>query len=58
MRTSGRRGEGQKYALSSDEDNGDFWGFVQEADGLFTLLPDEAGARRVALRAAARRVAC
>ncbi|MFE5191896.1 hypothetical protein [Streptomyces sp. NPDC056628] len=41
MGTSGRGGEGRKYALSSDEDISDFWGFVHEADGLFTPLPDE-----------------
>ncbi len=49
MRTSGRGGEGQKYALSSDEDDSDFWGFAHEAVGLFTPLPDEEGARRVRL---------
>ncbi|KOV18918.1 Barstar domain containing protein [Streptomyces sp. XY413] len=49
MRTSGRAGEGQKYALTSDEDDSDFWGFTHEAEGLFTPLPDEEGARRVHL---------
>ncbi|GAA3085466.1 hypothetical protein GCM10020000_84930 [Streptomyces olivoverticillatus] len=38
MRTSGRDGKRQKYALTSDE-----------ADGLFTPLPGEEGARRVHL---------
>lgn len=49
MRTSGRGGEGQKYALTSDEDDGDFWGSAHEAEGLFTPLADEEGARRVHL---------
>ncbi|MFH9066817.1 barstar family protein [Streptomyces coeruleorubidus] len=49
MRTSGLGGEGQKYALTSDEDDSDFWGFAHEAEGLFTPLPDEEGARRVHL---------
>lgn len=49
MRTSGRGSEGQKYALTSDEDDSDFWGFAQEAQGLFTPLPDEEGASRVHL---------
>ncbi|MFF9126528.1 barstar family protein [Streptomyces sp. NPDC014889] len=49
MRTSGRGGEGLKYALTSDEDDADFWGFAHEAEGLFTPLPDEEGARRVHL---------
>ncbi|MFD3584692.1 barstar family protein [Streptomyces sp. NPDC058683] len=49
MRTSGRGGEEQKYALTSDEDDSDFWGFAHEAEGLFTPLPDEEGARRVRL---------
>ncbi|UGQ10931.1 barstar family protein [Yinghuangia sp. ASG 101] len=49
MRTSGRGSEGQKYALTSDEDDSDFWGYVHEAEGFFTPLPDEHGARRVLL---------
>jgi hypothetical protein len=49
MRTSGRGGEGQKYALASDEDDADFWGFSHEVEGLFTPLPEEEGARRVHL---------
>jgi len=50
VRTSGRGGEGQKYALTSDEDDTDFWGFAHEAGGLFTpLLEEEEGARRVRL---------
>ncbi|MFE0171357.1 barstar family protein [Streptomyces sp. NPDC059002] len=47
MRTSGRGGEGRKYALTSDEDDGDFWGSAHGAEGLFTPLRDEDGARRV-----------
>ncbi|MFF3737541.1 barstar family protein [Streptomyces sp. NPDC002566] len=47
--TSRLDGEGQKYALTSDEDEADFWGFAHEADGLFTVLPDEEGTRRVRL---------
>ncbi|MEU4171817.1 barstar family protein [Streptomyces sp. NPDC026665] len=47
VRTSGRDGAGQKYALTSDED--DFWGFAHDAKGLFTPLPDDDGARRVRL---------
>lgn len=50
MRTAGRGSEGQAYALSSDEDDADFWGFAQESEGLFTPLPgEEEGARRVRL---------
>lgn len=49
MRTSGWGGEGQRYALTSDEDDADFWGFARGADGLFAPLPDEEGARRVHL---------
>lgn len=49
MRASGRGGEGQKYALTSDEDDSDFWGFAREAAGFFAPLPDEEGARRVHL---------
>ncbi|WP_228023452.1 hypothetical protein [Streptomyces acidicola] len=49
MRTSGLGGEGQKYALTSDKDDSDFWGFAHEAEGLFTPLPGEEGARRVHL---------
>lgn len=34
MRTSsGRGGEGQRYALTSDEDDADFWGSAREAEG-------------------------
>jgi len=51
MRTSsGRGGEGQRYALTSDEDDADFWGSAREAEGFFTPLPDEEGARRVRLK--------
>ncbi|MFF3542201.1 barstar family protein [Streptomyces platensis] len=49
MRTPGQGGEERKYALTSDEDDTDFWGFAQEAEGLFTPLPEEEGARRVHL---------
>ncbi|MFD7407744.1 barstar family protein [Streptomyces sp. NPDC059866] len=49
MRTSDRGGEGQKYALASDEDDTDFWGFAHDAEGLFTPLQEEEGARRVHL---------
>ncbi|MFC4034610.1 barstar family protein [Streptomyces polygonati] len=49
MRISGRGGEGQKCALTSDEDDADFWGSAHEAEGLFTPLADEEGARRVHL---------
>ncbi|MFE3907394.1 barstar family protein [Streptomyces sp. NPDC059153] len=49
MRTSGRGGAGQKYALTSDKDDSDFWGFAHEAEGFFAPLPDEEGARRVHL---------
>jgi RNAse (barnase) inhibitor barstar len=42
-----RFGEGQKYALTSDEDDADFWGSIREAEGLFTPPPEEDGARRV-----------
>ncbi|MER5207551.1 barstar family protein [Streptomyces sp. NPDC002825] len=48
-RTSGRSGDGPRYALNSDDDDADFWGFALEAEGLFTPLPDEEGARRVHL---------
>ncbi|MER5965391.1 barstar family protein [Streptomyces sp. NPDC002057] len=49
VRTSGWAGEGYGYALISDEDDSDFWGFAYEAEGLFTPLPDGEGARRVRL---------
>ncbi|MEV7170435.1 Barstar domain containing protein [Streptomyces sp. NPDC093224] len=49
MRISARASGGQKYSLTSDEDDGDFWGFVHEAEGLFTPLPESEGARRVHL---------
>ncbi|OKI25577.1 barstar family protein [Streptomyces sp. CB03911] len=47
--TSGRDGAAPRYALTSDEDDTDFWGLVHEADGFFTPLPQEVGARRVYL---------
>ncbi|SNT51948.1 Barstar, RNAse (barnase) inhibitor [Actinacidiphila glaucinigra] len=49
MQTSGRNSEGQKYTLTSDEDDSDFWGFAHEAEGFFTPLQDAEGARRVHL---------
>lgn len=49
MRISGRDDERQRCALTSDEDDNDFWGLAYEAEGLFTPLPDEEGARRVHL---------
>ncbi|MFB6635597.1 barstar family protein [Streptomyces sp. NPDC056362] len=49
MGTSGRAVDGQRYALTSDEDASDFWGFAHEAEGLFTPLPDEEGERLVRL---------
>ncbi len=30
---AGSAGGGRKYALTSDEDESDFWGFAQEARG-------------------------
>ncbi|MFB7466178.1 barstar family protein [Streptomyces sp. NPDC056224] len=48
-RTSDRGAEGEKYALRSDENEADFWGFAREAEGLFAPLPNEAGTRRVHL---------
>ncbi|MFE0701069.1 barstar family protein [Streptomyces sp. NPDC058872] len=47
MRTSGRGGAGQKYALTSDGDDSDFRGFAQEAEGLSTPLPADAPAGQV-----------
>lgn len=49
MRTAGPGSEGRKYALASDEDDSDFWGFAHDAEGLFTPLPDGEGTRRVLL---------
>ena len=49
MGTSGRSGQGYQYALTSEEDDSDFWGFAYEAEGLFTPLTDAQGARRVLL---------
>ena len=43
----GRAGEGFKYSLTSDEDESDFWGFAQEARGLFIGSDD--GHRQVEL---------
>ncbi|MEU6867615.1 barstar family protein [Streptomyces sp. NPDC046876] len=50
-RTSGRGTEGPGYALTSDENDADFWGFARAAEGLFTPLPEEEeeGTRRVRL---------
>ncbi|WP_405786991.1 barstar family protein [Streptomyces sp. NBC_00029] len=39
----------ERHALTSDDDDTDFWGFAHEAEGLFTPLPEEEGARRVRL---------
>ncbi|MER6618038.1 barstar family protein [Streptomyces xantholiticus] len=47
MEIAGSAGDGRKYALTSDEDESDFWGFAQEARGLFT--PSEDGLRQVEL---------
>ncbi|MET9160061.1 barstar family protein [Streptomyces parvulus] len=44
---AGSAGGGRKYALTSDEDESDFWGFAQEARGLFTSSED--GLRQVEL---------
>jgi RNAse (barnase) inhibitor barstar len=49
MRTSGRSSEGQEYALTSAEDDKDFWGFAHGAEGFFTPAPGGEGARRVHL---------
>ncbi|MFD0026533.1 barstar family protein [Streptomyces sp. NPDC058382] len=49
MQTAGRSGEGRGYALTSDDDDADFWGSVQETEGLFTPLPEGEGVRRVRL---------
>ncbi|WP_418960112.1 barstar family protein [Streptomyces tritici] len=46
---SGRPADGHKFALTSDEDDSDFWGSGHGAEGFFTPLPDEEGARRVRL---------
>lgn len=48
-RTQRQGSKGQQYALTSDEDDADFWGFAHEADGFFTPLPEDEGARRVHL---------
>ncbi|MFF5701358.1 barstar family protein [Streptomyces sp. NPDC012794] len=40
---------GQKYALTADGDDSDFWSFTHEAEGFFTPLPGAEGARRVHL---------
>ncbi|MGC4943694.1 barstar family protein [Kribbella sp. DT2] len=47
---SAEAGKGYKYALTSDEDENDFWGFAREAEGVFAPL-DGGGARRVHLTA-------
>ncbi|MFH9956102.1 barstar family protein [Streptomyces roseolus] len=49
VRASRRDGEERKYALTSDDDDEDFWGFAREAVGFFTPPPDEEHARRVRL---------
>lgn len=40
-------GKGCRYALTSDEDDDEFWGFVRDANGLFE--PQEDGLRQVEL---------
>ncbi|MFJ6406936.1 barstar family protein [Streptomyces hydrogenans] len=40
MRTSRWGDEGQKYALTSDEEDSDFWGFAHGAEGFFTPAPE------------------
>ncbi|RII18366.1 Barstar (barnase inhibitor) [Streptomyces sp. YIM 130001] len=49
MRPERHGGGAWRYALTSDEDDGDFWGFAHEAVGLFTSSADDEGARRVLL---------
>ncbi|MEV7534439.1 barstar family protein [Streptomyces hydrogenans] len=49
MGTSRRGGEGQRYALTSDEDDSDFWGFAHDAEGFFTPLPEGEDLLRVRL---------
>lgn len=51
MRTPGRGGKGQTYALTSDEDDGVSRDLTHEAEGFFAPLPDTEGARRVRLDA-------
>ncbi|MFD7904401.1 barstar family protein [Kitasatospora sp. NPDC059722] len=48
-RTQRQGSQGQQYALTSDEDDADFWGFAFEAEGFFAPLPEDEGARRVRL---------
>ncbi|MES9523083.1 barstar family protein [Streptomyces capoamus] len=47
MEVADRAGEGFTYALTSDEDESDFWGFAQEARGLF--IGGDDGFRQVEL---------
>ncbi|WP_037908635.1 barstar family protein [Actinacidiphila yeochonensis] len=49
MGTSDQGSVGHGCALTSDEDDADFWGFAHGAEGLFTPLPEGDGARRVHL---------
>jgi RNAse (barnase) inhibitor barstar len=44
---AGSAGGERKYALTSDEEESDFWGFAEEASGLF--IPSEDGLRQVDL---------
>lgn len=49
MRMSERSGQGWHYAMTSEDDRSDFWGFAREAKGLFTSLTDGGSARRLYL---------
>lgn len=44
---AGSAGDVRKYALTSDENESDFWGFAEESTGLF--VPNEDGLRQVEL---------
>ncbi|MEV7122057.1 barstar family protein [Kitasatospora griseola] len=48
-RTQRQGSQGQQYALTSDQDDSDFWGFAFEAEGFFAPLSKDEGARRVRL---------
>ncbi|AUG75416.1 hypothetical protein CFP65_0453 [Kitasatospora sp. MMS16-BH015] len=48
-RTQRQGSGGQRYALTSEQNDADFWGFAHEAEGFFTPLPDDEGPRRVHL---------
>lgn len=47
MEAAGGAGKGRRYALTGDEDDHEFWGSVQDANGLFA--PQEDGLRQVEL---------